>query len=83
MKVKELFETTDEEQRQIDIVSRDASAIKYIKNPTNKALLIALKDHEFINQQDEYENFIKQYFAMNPPLMKKWLWIGTVKRGRY
>ncbi|MCK9369786.1 hypothetical protein M0R04_07770 [Candidatus Dojkabacteria bacterium] len=55
-------------------------AIQFIHNPTTKVLLTALKDLKFIKDEEEYETFIKQYFANNTLLMKKWLRYGQAMR---
>lgn len=56
------------------------SGIRYIKNPTQEALLIALKSFSFINMSSLYNHFIKEYFANNTILMKKWLRYGETMR---
>ncbi len=55
-------------------------AVQFIKTPTKKVLLIALKDQKFINNEEEYEKFIKKYFANNTILIKKWLRYGQAMR---
>ncbi len=61
----------------IDVFPPD---IRYIENPTQKVLLMALKSKIFINMTKTYETFIRKYFASNTLLMKKWLRCGEAMR---
>jgi hypothetical protein len=70
------------EAAQIAVINANVWAIRYIDNPTTKVLLIALKDSEFINDKEEYDNFIKWQFANNTLLMKKWLRYGETMRNQ-
>ncbi|MCK9369601.1 hypothetical protein M0R04_06810 [Candidatus Dojkabacteria bacterium] len=70
------------EDAQLAAVNKYAWTIHYIKNPTTKVLLTTLKDLKFIKDEEEYNGFIKQYFANNKLLMKKWLRYGEAMRGQ-
>ncbi len=61
-------------------VQNNSYALKFIDNPSQLILLTALKDQRFINQQFDYDRFIKKHFANNTLLMKKWLRYGQVMR---
>jgi hypothetical protein len=68
------------ESVQLAAVKQNGYTINYIKNPTQKVLLTALKNLNFIKLQKAYETFVKEYFADNTLLMKKWLRYGEAIR---
>ncbi|MCK9369656.1 hypothetical protein M0R04_07090 [Candidatus Dojkabacteria bacterium] len=67
---------------QLTAVAIAAWVVRYIDNPTTKVLLTALKDLKFIKDEEEYNGFVKKYFANNTLLMKKWLRYGEAMRGQ-
>ncbi len=65
---------------QLAAVNQAGYAIKFIVNPTQVVLLTSLKDQRFINNQCAYEKFVKEYFANNTLLLKKWIKCGEFNR---
>ncbi|MCK9369638.1 hypothetical protein M0R04_07000 [Candidatus Dojkabacteria bacterium] len=61
-------------------VTQRGFAVVFIKNPTQLVISTALKEPVFIGMQHRYERFIKEYFADNTLLMKKWLRYGEAMR---
>jgi hypothetical protein len=65
---------------QLEVVNQHGYNINCIRNPTQKVVLAALKNLDFIELQENYEAFVKKYFANNTILMKKWLRYGEAMR---
>jgi hypothetical protein len=65
---------------QLASVSRIGGAIMFISDPSPEVLITALKNHQFIDNQDDYESFVRKYFKDNQLLMKKWLRYGETMR---
>ncbi len=65
---------------QLYVIGRGARYVKQLNNPDTSLVKQALKDPNFIKLEIPWVSFVREYFANNTLLMKKWLRYGEVMR---
>ncbi len=57
-------------------------AVRYIKNPSYQVIKTALSEHNLLGNEIEYERVVKEIFASNHLLIKKWIRYGQTIRNQ-